>query len=367
MKMRILFFSVLLTAFGYSSFGQVRNEYFRSLFVDVEGNAGLMSQRLKANPFSTNYEEALNAKQGSIKFDKGWSKGFDVRLGYYFDKKRSFGFVTGVNYYKLEGNLTLDTFHIEFKSTDRVTNPGGTFRQVISTSRGIKEVVTTTSWNIPLLFSYKRGITEKFSVSGEIGILYNLSAKNVYSSDARFNYEAIYKFEGSYPVYDNSAIPDTSDFLITQKEFTAKNPKGDVKQYFKTKDSIGYSVGLNEKVVNNTGSVSYKTGSIGYTVNVAAMYKVWRNVFIRGGFYYTGQNFTNTSSNNSMQLTSKKIYNESGKSVGVDYSSLLNQVQSAFVHNYGFTLGARVYINKGAWKHPENDMNKVTPASGHGQ
>lgn len=322
MKMRILFFSVFITAFGYNSFGQVRNEFFRSLFVDVEGNGGFMSQKLKANPFSTNYEDALNAKQGSIKFDKGWSNGFDVRLGYYFDRKRSFGFATGINYYHQEGNLTLDTFHIEFRSTDRVSGQSGTFRQVISTARPITEVIATSSWNIPLLFSYKRAISEKFSISGEIGILYNISAKNTYTTDARFNYEAIYKFEGNTPVYDYSPVPDTADFLITQKEFFNKNPKGDVKQYFKTKDSIGYSVGLNEKVVNNTGSVSYKTGSIGYTANIAAMYKVWRNVFVRAGFYYSGQNFTNTSSNNSMQLTSNKIYNESGKSIGVNYSSL---------------------------------------------
>lgn len=365
--MRVLLLSVVISALGYSSYGQVRNEFFRSLFVDVEGNMGLMSQSLKSNPFSTNYEEALNEKQGTIKFTKGWSRGYNLRLGYYFDKTRSYGFATGLYYYHQEGNLGLDTFHIEFKSTDKV-GAGSTFRQVISTAKPINEIITTSSINIPLLFAYKRAINENLAITAEVGVLYNLKVKNTYSTDARFNYEAIYKFEGKYPVYDKSPIPDTSDYLITQKDYIAKNPKGDVKQEFKTKDSIGYSVGLNEKAVNNSGTVTYKTGSIGYTLDVAAVYKVWRNVFVRAGFYYTGQNFTNTSSNNSLQLTSKKLYDETNqKSIGVDYNSLMNQVSSAFVHNYGFTIGARVYINKGAWKHPENDMNKVTPASGHGK
>jgi hypothetical protein len=357
--------SVFIAASTYSAFGQVRSEYFRSLFIDLEGNAGHMNQQIKTIPFSTNYEDAIaaNTAQGTIKFKDGWSKGFNARIGYYFGKNRTWGIGSGFTYYKQEGVLNLDTFHVEFRSQDYL---GQDFRQVISTRKPIKESIVTTSINIPVLIHYKKAFNDNLCLTVDAGILYNLKAQNTFSSDARFDYEAIYKFEGSVPVYDHSAVPDTTSYLITRQGYLDKNPNGNVNTFFKEKDSIGYSVALNQKGIASSTTASYKKGSIGYTLDVAAIYKVWRNIYVRGGVYYAGQNFTNTSSSNSLRLTESKIKDANGKTTGVNYNSLLNQVQSNFVHNYGITLGLRVYINRSAWKYQENDMNKVTPASGHG-
>ncbi|MES2703735.1 MAG: hypothetical protein V4649_13925 [Bacteroidota bacterium] len=360
---KLCLISAMIVATTYSSYGQVRNEYFRSLFIDAEINGGFTNQKIKSIPFATNYTDALNSTQSGIKFREGRSKGYSVRLGYYFNKSRSIGIGTGINYYKEEGTLSMDTFHIEYRATDY---QGGTFRQVISSTRRIEESITTKSYNIPLLLHYKYAFNEKLCFLASAGIMYNYKVQNSYSSSARFDYEAIYKFEGTFPVYDNSAVPDTSSLLMTQAYYTTKYPGADVKEYFRLQDSIGYSVGLNQKVVNNSGSVTYKSGSLGYTAEVAAIYKVYRNVYLKLGAYYTGQSFTNKSNNNSLRLTDAKIKDASGNTIGVNYNSLLNEVQSVYIHNYGLTFGVRVYINKSAWK-PENDMNKVTPASGHGQ
>lgn len=353
--------AIIIAAETHSSFAQVRSEYFRSLSADLQVNRGMLTQNVKAIPFSTNYQDALNATQGDIKFSSGKSMGYDFRLGYYFNRVRSLGVGVGINYYKQEGNLNMDTFHMEFRASD-ATYP--TFRQVISTTRGIKESVTSTSINIPVLLRYKKDFSEKLALTVDAGILYNINVKNTYNTDANFDYEAIYKFEGTVPVYDNSAVPDGSDLLITKSEFLKDFPKGDVRNFFAFHDSIGKSVGLNLAADQKTGTVKYKKGSLGYTGEVAINYMVVRNICLRLGAYYTAQSFTNTSNNNALRLTDKVVENANGKITGVNYNSLLNEVQSVKTNNFGLMFGVRVYFNKMAWKAPENDMNKVTPAQG---
>jgi hypothetical protein len=136
MGKRILCLAASVLALSTQSvWGQVRSEYFRSLSADIQVNGGLLKQNITAIPFAVNYTDALNAKQSDIKFTAGQSLGADFRLGYYFNRKRSLGVGIGINYYQQKGTLGLDTFHIEFRSSDAYP----VFRQVISTSRGIKE------------------------------------------------------------------------------------------------------------------------------------------------------------------------------------------------------------------------------------
>ena len=360
---KLCLFSLIIVAGTYKSFGQVRNEFFRSLFVDIEGNAGIMTGKIKAIPFSTNYTDALNAKQSGISYKNAFSTGANFNLGYYFDRKRTWGIGAGFSYSRQMSDLKMDTFHVEYKSVD---DSGGTFRQLISTTHGITERVTTTNMSIPILLRWKKSFSEDFFITVDAGIVYNLQTKNTYTTNAEFDYEAIYRYEGKTPVYDYNAVPDASDFLITRKFFTTKYPGDDVYSYFKFQDSIGRSVGLNQKAISKGGDIKYKSGSLGYTAQAAVNFKIVKNVYARGGVYYTMQRFTNTSTNNSMRLTDAQIKDASGKTVGVNYNSLLNEVQDVTVNNFGLFLGVRVYINRTAWKYPENDMNKITPATGHG-
>lgn len=361
MSKRILCIMASFVALGSQSvMGQVRSEYFRSLSADLTVNGGLLNQKITAIPFSVNYPDALNAVQSEIKFTGGQSRGYDFRLGYYFNRKRSLGVGVGFNYYQQTGTLQLDTFHIEFRSQDATY---ATFRQVISTARGIKETIVSKSMNVPILLRYKKDFNDKLSLTVDAGIMYNINVKNTYETDARFNYEAIYKFEGNMPIYDNSPVPDSTSLLITRAAYTSKYPKGDVKAFFAHHDSIGKSVGLNLAANKKSGSVAYKSGSLGYTAEVAVNYMVVRNICLRGGVYYTQQSFTNTSNNNALRLTDTKIKDANGVNT-VNYNSMLNEVQSTTGHNYGIVLGARIYFNRMAWKAPTDDVNRVTPAKG---
>lgn len=344
-----------------NSYGQVRSEYTRSLSADLQVNGGMLSQNYTAIPFSLNYTDALNAKQGDIKFKSGQSMGLDFRLGYYFNPKRTLGVGLGFTMYRMTGDLSLDTFHVEFRSSDATYS---TFRQVISTSRRINEAVTATSINIPLLLRYKKDFNEKLALTVDAGILYNINVKNTYNSDAQFNYEGIYAFEGTVPLYDASPIPSNTSLLVTKEEYYKDNPGGDVRKYFAFQDSIGKSVGLNLPADKKEGTVKYKSGSLGYTGEVAVNYMVVRNICVRAGAYYTYQTFTNTSNNNALRLTDRVIENGTGVNVAANYNSMLNEVQTVKSHNYGLTLGVRIYFNRMAWTTPDDDMNKVTPAQG---
>ncbi len=354
--------AIAVLAATYNSEAQVRSEYFRSLSADLQVNTGMLSQKVTAIPFAINYRDAVNAKQGDIKFKSGQSWGYDFRLGYYFNRTRSLGIGLGLTYYKQEGNLNLDTFHVEFRSND-ASYP--VFRQVISTSRSIRESVVSKSLNIPLLLRYKKDFSDKLALTVDAGILYNISVKNSYNTDAAFDYEAIYKFEGQTPVYDPSPTPDATDLLITKAEYYNDNPYGgNVSAFFLHHDTIGKSVGLYLPADKKSGTVKYKSGSLGYTGEVAANYMVIRNVCVRAGVYYTYQSFTNTGNNNALRLTDKVVENAAGMSTAANYNSMLNEVQNVKTHNYGIMLGVRVYFNKMAWRAPENDMNKITPAQG---
>ena len=358
--MRILsFISFIILAGTYSLYGQVRSEYFRSLYVDVDGTVGLMHEGLKSIPFSTNYLNAINnSYQGQLKFKKGFSDGCNVNVGYYIDKKRTFGIGTGISYYSQSGKLSMDSFHVEFKSTDY---NGGTFRQVISTDHPISESIQIKSTSIPILLLYKRALNDDIFISVAAGVVYNFNLKTSYNSNANFDYEAIYKFEGNMPVYDNALVPDSVDLLVTKKAYLAKNKNGDVNEYFKFQDSIGKSVGLNERPNKNTGTIKYQTGSLGYTAQVAANYRLMKNIYLTGGVYYTAQSFKNSSTNSSLRLTDTKIKGTPGQDLGVNYNSLLNEVQTLNGSNYGIMIGVRVYLNRTAWKYMEPDMDRITP------
>ncbi len=350
-----------LVANTYSSTAQVRTEYMRSLSADLQVTGGMLNQNISSIPFSVNYKDALNTKQGDIKFDNGMSKGFDFRLGYYFNRKRSLGIGVGINYYKQQGDFKLDTFHVEFRSADATYDP---FRQVISTTRGIKESIVTKSINIPFLLRYKKDFNDKIALTVDAGILYNINVKNTYNTNASFDYEGIYLLEGNVPVYDNSEIPSDNSLIITKAEYLKNFPNGDVNAFFKHHDSIGKSVGLNLNAAQKEGSVTYKSGSLGYTGEIAVNYMVYKNICVRLGAYYTYQSFTNTTNNNALRLTDAVVKDASGTTTGVTYNSMLNEAQTVKSNNYGLLLGVRIYFNKLAWTAPIDDINKVTPAKG---
>ncbi len=309
--------------------------------VDVNLLGGALTQDLTMANTLGNYNNSIASvsNTGKLTFTNGLSYGFDAQLGYFFGKKRHFGVGLGFMYLAQQGDLKLDQFHVEYQATDVHNN---TYRQLITANHEIVEKVNVTNMNIPLVLKYKYRFSKRLGFTADLGALFNIQLRNEYSSNATFDYEAIYQLTGSgsdiTAHYDNSPVPNTSsDILYTKAEHTSKNPTQPLSEYFDQLHNVGgYNVGLGVRPSSNSGSVSYATGSVGLLVQPSINYFLSDAVALNLGGYFIYQPFTN-SSNNGYMLTDK---------MG-QYSSVMNTVTASNNTSYGLNLGVRIFLGKG--------------------
>ncbi len=304
--------------------------------IDVNITGGFLTQNItSANP-AAQYLNSLNSNISGLNFSKGSSFGFDIEGGYFFNKKRNFGIGAGIWYMRQAGNVTMDNFQIEYQSWDK---SGNTFRQKLTANQAITESLKISNFNIPLLLKYKKRFSKNIGFTADAGLLFNLIEKNSYNTNASFDYEAIYKYSGSQggvtTVYDNSVVPGSSDLLITKKQYVIDHPNADIQSYFNTLRSQGNNVGLGVKPNNNTGSISYKSGSVGFLIRPAISFYLSDKIALNLGAYYLYQGFTHSSSGNYM------LTNKTG-----DYNSVLNGVSKSANSSYGISFGTRYFIGK---------------------
>jgi hypothetical protein len=337
---------ICLSGVGLShSHAQVRCEaYMPSFFVDVDANVGVLMQKASGGVNTANYPSLVTATSGKLSFTNGLYTSADVQFGYYIDRNRSFGIGTGIVVSQSSGTLGLDTFHAEFKAYDY---KGNVFRQIVSTDHPIAETENRTSISIPILLRYKKDINPKTLFTVDAGLLYNIQSQDKWSTNANFDYEAIYHFinNGSATTYESSLVPGNEDLIWTKTAVVKQNPGVNLNNFFATRNAALYSIGLNENVNKKSGTLKPVTGSLGYTAAAAFNFKIGKKIYFRLGAYYLTQTFNNTSQANNSVLTSKIIRNVAGQDVGVDYSSLMAGTKSVQTSSYGITLGFKIYLS----------------------
>ena len=303
--------------------------------LDINADGGMLFQNFTNSINPANYSSPLNANIGSLKFDKGYSYGFDAQLGYFFGKKRNFGIGAGVLYMRQQGDITLGNYNIEYKSVDKF---GDVFRQKIS-GNGVKEKMVVDNVNIPIVLKYKNKINNRWGFTADAGLLVNIKDVNKYTGNGTFDYEAIYKYTGTegnlVAVYDNSQTPSSGDLLITKQQYLVTHSPSGINNYFNTLRSEGYNVGLNVSTGNQSGSTSYKTMSLGFIARPAISYYFSNKAALDFGLLYIYQGFSNDVDKGYM-ITNK---------VG-DYSSVTKSISKAVNHNIGVSLGLRFYLGK---------------------
>ena len=303
--------------------------------LDVNLTGGALLQDISAANPTAGYLNTVTGQSSTLKFNNGASFGADAEIGYFFGKKRHFGIGTGVWYMYQTGDLTMDHFHVEYQSTD---NLGGTFRQLLTSDGQVKESLKTSNLNIPLLFKYKTQFSRKVGFTVDAGIMFNLVESSNYTAKTAFDYEAIYKYdvtpEGTTTVFDNSAIPGSSDLIIKKSMYT---PLGysSVAAYFTDLQQHGYNVGLGVSPNKNTGNVSYTAGTIGLLLRPAISIALCPRTSLNLGVYYLYQDFNHTADAN-YRLTDK---------LG-QYSSMLNTVTSNMNNSFGLSVGVRYCFGK---------------------
>ena len=298
--------------------------------IDINATGGALMQDLKLADTHPNYLNAIDPHTGKLKFSKGMSMGADIELGYFFGEKGHWGIGTGFMYFQQKGDITLDEFRVQYQSYD---GRSGTFRQLITATAPIVESQRMTSLNIPLLAKYKYRFTKRVGVTADAGVFYNMQYKSDYTTRAKFDYEAIYKFNGEgTPIYDPNYYPAYNDWLITNSHMSIYKPQG-VADSMNFLRSQGYNVGLNQDVNKRTGIVSYTSGSFGFLVRPALSYYLSDKVAVNLGLYYTYQKVNNTTES-TYRLTDK---------VG-DYTSVTKTVSTLTSQSYGGSIGLRMFI-----------------------
>ena len=316
--------------------------------VDVNLLGGVLTRDMTTGNSMGNYLNALSdANLGNLKFTNGTSFGADLQLGYFFGASHHFGVGLGFMYLAQSGDATLDNFHVQYQSTDNLNEIS---RQIITANGPVKESLKITNMNIPLVLKYKVRFSKRFGFTTDLGILYNVTMKNSYKTNASFDYEEIVKHvttaDGStITVYDNSLTPNPTDLLVTKAFFnTISHADGQtIGQYFTQQQGYGYNVGLAVAPAKKSGDVSYTSGSVGFLFRPALNYFFSDNVALTVGGYFMYQPFNNNTTNN-YRLTDKTG----------DYSSVLNNVSKSNDMSYGGNLGIRFLFGKKGEKKPEN-------------
>ncbi len=303
--------------------------------VDVNLLGGVLTQDMTAGSALANYPAyvASESNVGKLKFKNGLSYGFDAQIGYFFGKKRHFGLGLGFMYLAQEGDMVLDQFRVAYQAYDQ---NGNTYKRIVSSVGEVKEKLSITNLNIPLVIKYKARLSKRLGFTADLGALFNVQMQNRYTTEGRFNYEAEYHVIGTgssvSTVYDNSP-----NLFYTRDQYQRVNPGQDVNAYFNTTlRGAGYDLGLGMTPNSKSGSVSYATGSVGLLIQPSLNYFLSDNVALNIGAYYIYQPFTNTTNN-----THRMTDNSGG------YSSMLNSVTASNNQSIGGNLGVRVFLGKG--------------------
>jgi outer membrane protein OmpA-like peptidoglycan-associated protein len=318
-----------------------KEAYLSRWVLDINLMAGVLSQDIRKANTDPNYTNGIDLQTGKLSFDKGMSYGAEAQVGYFFGKKAHFGVGVGFNYFYQTGNLNLDQFSVQYQSLDQNNN---TFRQMISSTDGnvVQEKLVIQNMNIPLVFKYKTRFSKHFGFTADAGLLYNVQMQNAYTTNAAFDYEAVYQFTSDVPgnkvpVYDNSETPSKYDWLITKNQvgYHYGVSGAALTDSINSYHNQGYNVGLGVKPSKTTGTTNYSQGSIGFLVRPAVTYFFSDKVALMLGIYYMYQPEKNVPQSDYM------LTNHTG-----DYTSVTRSVEKSIYQSYGGTLGVRFYLGK---------------------
>ena len=332
----ILFLSVITLSCSAVQ-AQMRNAFSTTTegYVDLDLRFGGITNDLNRVNMASNYLNAVNYNKGSLNMTNGKSTGFDAKVGYFLNDKKTWGITVGLMYGYQSGRVSLDTFHVEYQSTDSNKR---TYRQLIS-GKQIVENINGSSISVPFMAHYQIKTSPVIFYSIDAGIIYNVSSSYSYSSNAAFNYEAIYKYSttSNQFVYDNSpVVSGTGTIPITISQYYATNPRGTnlVGYLNDLSQKWGANVALNKASQNKSGSVSYQHGSIGFIAEPTINYQLSDVLFLKMSVYYINQQFTTNGNGSQTQMINKT----SG------YNGLLNGVKSINETSYGVSFGVKFLL-----------------------
>lgn len=275
-------------------------------------------------------------------FSGGKAFGGDIMLEHYFGLKSNIGIEAGLAFNSISGNVTKDAFHVVYKGGSDIANTprlgGNSYTQIITAVSPIVEKIAITNFAIPIMAVYKGKLTGKLGFKVEGGIALNLYYKSTMSSsstNAKFDYEAVYKYSTPYSstvagdFFDpgSGAGFDKSSWLITQS--FAGSHTNNVQSYFQDLNARNYPVGLGIEAQSKNTSASFNPG-ISFTIRPSICFNFNKGASLNIGVFYTNTSFTQTgnyrlidenkSYNSLMQGVSKTSNSNFGIHISYSYS-----------------------------------------------
>ena len=316
--------------------------------------AGMVSATFTDATYGYNNPAVGKTNNPTTTFSSGNFVQGNLGVNYFFGEKANFGVGLGIGYNMISGTATKSAFHTEYEANDKwsTSSTTGVYRQLISSVGSIKEKQSYSNLVIPITLIYKGDINEKFGYSVEAGLLYNASYSSTMSStDASFNYEAIYQFSGTpgSPT-TNYNDPTATDWLITL------NPAGHQSalnvDYINKMHNEGFNVGyhLTPGTTNKAGKFA---GSMGFVFKPSVAYKLNETTKLNVGLYVSASSFKPSTTNSNYQLVDNNV-------TTVNYNTLMNGVSNISNTMYGIniTLVKAIFFNPKKWK-DQIDATKV--------
>lgn len=335
MNAQLIKTSVLALTACLSALSSGAQNEARPWVAELNINAGFSNQSTTVYTMGELYPVVINSQSPDVKYSAAGTFGFTGQVGYFFGRQRKFGIGAGLSYFSDKGNLRADKFHVEYQATDFKND---VFRQLITGNGSVKEEVNFSTLGIPVVAKFRHGFAKKWIFNADAGIVYNVYNRHTGSSEASFDYEAVYKFvqtgSGIGAVYDPAPIPGEVNWLITKAHYEAKNPDGNAESYFTAREAEGYTVGLNKKSTYS-GTRSYKSASVGFIIQPSIGVMLTDKLALNLGLYCMAQTFKNDLSGENILVDNKR-----------NLSSLSAMVQKNTMAFYGCNVGIRLHFGK---------------------
>jgi len=307
--------------------------------IDVNFKYGFVSGSATSVDPSTSYTNVIQSvfayKAPTISSTNGL--GGDFHIGYFFGRKHNWGLSIGLIYSSSQNyNLRMDSLHVEYQSVDSFATHD-IFRQIITTKGPVTESVRSSSISIPVLVKFKHQFSRDWGFFAEGGPMVSVMSVNRSTTNAVFDYEAIYQFNSNVEgVYDNRVTPAANDWLITKTAYQHNNrDAGTINNYFTDLNNKGYNVGLNSSPFNKSRTTHYNPFALGGLIQAGFSYQLNYGITANFGGYYSYQIFQNTG-NEKYQVTN---------TVG-SYHSMTEGIKQVATQSYGVTVGLRFFIGK---------------------
>ena len=345
-------FRVLLWAFALptaaiaqdSTLVQVAKRKLPVYCIEANGFGGASLANASGPSFAgygADYMKGASAmKNSSIR--TGTGSGFGANVVRFWGSQKQWGISVGVAYANYSGKFGLDSFHVEYHGTDAW---GNDYRQIVTENNtsaigshtgSFVESVKFGCLNLPVMFKYRYQLGKSFLITGGLGGVLDVYSRAAYSTNAVFDYGAIYALNTQNKNYYYNTTASSVGYASGYAYAITPANVRDQTYYYAIKSGEGLNVGNQVHPTSPAGNVTYRLPGLGAVAQLDAAYYVTSNLMVSAGFSYSDNFPVNLQNNRSAGW---RLTDLSGS-----YTSLFEGFKSVSYQSYGITIGLKYLI-----------------------